>query len=350
MIIINNINNINNIIMTMKMTEPSLETFIGNIKLDNPFFNASGCWCYDDKNLNDLDLSNCGAIVTKTMSFIPRCGNPEPRYYDNTYLSVNSMGLPNMGYEYYKSYKNKRYESLIKFNNNQNNKKPLFFSISTIDLRCTYDMIDDIVNNELNGLSGIEFNISCPNIVGKGQMGYDTNQLKSFLTDLNDKLIFEVSRNDLAIGLKMSPYFDKHQFNMVCDIIKEFPRIDFIRCINGIGNGLVIDFLNEKSVIKPNGGLGGLGGSIVKPIGLSNVLQFKNILGDKVDIIGCGGITTSIDAFEYILSGANCVSVGTQLIRSGPSIFTRLNKDLKSIMKSKKYLCLNEFKNKLKTK
>ena len=30
------------------------------------------------------------------------------------------------------------------------------------------------------------------------------------------------------------------------------------------------------------------GGSIVKPTGLANVRQFKNIFGHKLDIIGCG--------------------------------------------------------------
>ena len=151
----------------------------------------------------------------------------------------------------------------------------------------------------------------------------------------------------MAFGLKMSPYFDKHQFGMVADLIKEYPRLDFITCINGIGNGLVIDTVNECSVIKPNGGCGGLGGSIVKPVGLSNVKTFKMLLGNKIDIIGCGGVSNGIDAFEYFLAGASAIAVGTQVVKESPTVFNRLNTELKQIMTDKKYSSLNDFKNKL---
>lgn len=320
----------------------NLETHIGNIKLKNPFINASGCWCYDSNELDQLMCSDSGSFITKTITLNPRTGNSKPRYYDNTYLSINSMGLPNMGFNYYNDYNLSRQKSILY------KSKPFFMSISTMNFTDTNNMLLQLQNNSFNGISGIEFNISCPNIEGKGQLGYDHEQLDSFLTNLSEINLFDISRNNLAIGLKMSPYFDKYQFEQISDIIKKYPRIDFLTCINGIGRGLVVDFLNETSVIKPNNGLGGLGGSVVKPVGLSNTYQFKQIFGDKIDIVGCGGVSNAMDAFEYILSGASCVSVGTQLMKSGPQLFTRLNQDLKNIMISKKYVELNQFKNNLK--
>ena len=322
----------------------SLETSIGNIKLDNPFFNASGCVCYSSGDLDSLLSSECGGIVTKTMTLENREGNPKPRYFHNKSLSVNSMGLPNKGFNYYHDYsKNYSYQ----------NNKPLFFSISTMNTNDTKKMINTLCNDNCNNdcnVSGIEFNISCPNIVGKGQMGYDPQQLNDFLKEISETKLFDISRNQIAIGLKMSPYFDKYQFHSISDIIKEYPRIDFLTCINGIGSGLVIDSNNEETVINPNNGMGGLGGSIVKPTGLANVRQFKSIFGDKMDIIGCGGIEDGKDAFEYILTGANCVSVGTALVKNSPTIFTRLNRELKNIMNSKNYSSLDDFKNQLKIK
>lgn len=314
-----------------------LSTTIGNIKLDNPFLNASGCWCYSHKELEELNASSSGAYITKTMTMLPRKGNPEPRYFHNSELSVNSMGLPNLGFSSYMNYaltyKSKR-------------KKPLFFSVSTMDYSNTNQMIKNIslLLSDID-IKGIEFNISCPNIIGKGQMGYDMKQLDDFLEMLSTSPFNEVSRNDLAIGLKMSPYFDKHQFGEVSDIIKKYPRLDFLTCINGIGNGLVIDSFKETSVIKPNSGCGGLGGSVVKPVGLSNVKTFKSILGDKLDIIGCGGISNGSDAFEYFLAGANAVSVGTQVMRESPKVFDRINSELKGIMYEKKYRKIDDYKN-----
>lgn len=317
----------------------NIKTTIGNIELETPFMNASGCWCYSHKELEEMNASDSGAYITKTMTMAPRKGNPEPRYYHNTQLSVNSMGLPNLGFSSYMDYG---------LTYNYTRKKPLIFSISSMSYPDTKNMISQIPISipELN-IKGVEFNISCPNIVGKGQMGYDIKQLGDFLDMISTSSLNDVSRNDLAIGLKMSPYFDKHQFGIVADLIKQYPRLDFLTCINGIGNGLVIDTYNEQSVIKPNSGCGGLGGSIVKPIGLSNVKTFKSMLGDKVDIIGCGGVTNGLDAFEYFLAGASAVAVGTQLVKESPSIFTRLNTELQQVMDEKQYTKIGEFKNKL---
>ena len=315
-----------------------ISTSIGNIKLGSPFLNASGCWCYSIKELEDMRHCQSGAYVSKTITIQPRNGNKEPRLFYDANLSVNSMGLPNMGYAAYTHYALTTKERV----------KPLFLSISTMERKDTQQMMSLIAMTQSDtNVKGVEFNVSCPNIIGKGQMGYDMKQLKDFLDLLSDSKLSEMSRNDMAIGLKMSPYFDKYQFQTVADIIKEYPRLDFLTCINGIGNGLVIDNEKEKSVIAPNDGRGGLGGSIVKPTGLANVKTFKRLLGDKMDIIGCGGVSDGMDAFEYFLAGASAVAVGTQLLRETPLAFGRLNQELITIMEDKKYTKLLDFSNKL---
>ena len=81
-----------------------ITTHIGKFNLNTPFINARGCWCPENQELDDLLNSNAGAVVTKTITLNPRIGNKKPEYYDNNNLSVNSMGLPNMGYEYYKHF------------------------------------------------------------------------------------------------------------------------------------------------------------------------------------------------------------------------------------------------------
>jgi dihydroorotate dehydrogenase (fumarate) len=315
-----------------------ISTTIGNIKLDSPFLNASGCWCYSIKELEDMRHCQSGAYVSKTITMQPRNGNREPRLFYDANLSVNSMGLPNLGYAAYTHY------ALT----TKQRDKPFFLSISTMERKHTQQMMSMIAMTHLDtNVKGVEFNVSCPNIIGKGQMGYDMEQLKDFLDLLSDSKLSEISRNVMAIGLKMSPYFDKYQFQTVADIIREYPRLDFLTCINGIGNGLVVDNEKEESVIVPNDGRGGLGGSIVKPTGLANVKTFKRLLGDKVDIIGCGGVSNGMDAFEYFLAGASAVAVGTQLLRETPLAFGRLNQELTAIMEDKTYTQISEFSNKL---
>ena len=42
--------------------------------------------------------------MTKTATLEFRAGNPEPRYQDVPLGSINSMGLPNQGLDYYLNY------------------------------------------------------------------------------------------------------------------------------------------------------------------------------------------------------------------------------------------------------
>ena len=48
--------------------------------------------------------SAAGTFVTKTATLEFRQGNPEPRYQDVPLGSINSMGLPNNGLDYYLNY------------------------------------------------------------------------------------------------------------------------------------------------------------------------------------------------------------------------------------------------------
>ena len=314
----------------------SLETKINNIKLSNPFINSSGCLCSTKDELDILGLSKAGAIISKSSTLELRVGNPLPRYWDNKNFSINSMGLPNQGIQNYCQY-------AIRC------KKPYFISLSGLSLEENQKMLFDInkhlqSNGNISNLVGIEINLSCPNIVGHSQIGYDFESLEEYLDGIFEKDIHQV----IQCGFKLPPYFEMNHFGIVSDIFKKYNRINFLTCINSIGNGLIIDSDTEMPVIKPKNGFGGLGGSLVKPTGLANVRQFYNLLGDRLSIIGCGGIQTGEDVFQYILAGASMVSIGTQLIIEGPSIFEKLEYQLKNIMKSKNYCNLDQFKGKLK--
>ena len=74
--------------------------FIG-VNFDNCLLNASGCLCTQLVELKELDDSDSGGIVCKSCSYSKRLGNPCPRYFSNHYGTLNSMGLPNEGYQYY---------------------------------------------------------------------------------------------------------------------------------------------------------------------------------------------------------------------------------------------------------
>lgn len=85
-----------------------LKTNFLDVELSNPLMNASGVHCMTTEELDELANSDAGAFVTKTATRDYREGNPEPRYYDTALGSINSMGLPNNGLDYYLDYVIKR--------------------------------------------------------------------------------------------------------------------------------------------------------------------------------------------------------------------------------------------------
>jgi dihydroorotate dehydrogenase (NAD+) catalytic subunit len=54
---------------------------------------------------------------------------------------------------------------------------------------------------------------------------------------------------------------------------------------------------------------GGLSGPAIKPVALAMVYEVAGAV--DVPVIGCGGITRSGDAIEFIMAGASAVQVGS---------------------------------------
>jgi dihydroorotate dehydrogenase (fumarate) len=65
-------------------------------------------------------------------------------------------------------------------------------------------------------------------------------------------------------------------------------------------------------------------------------------------IIGTGGVTNGVDAFEHILCGASAVQIGTVLVEEGVRAFTRLEQELVACLEKKGYKSLSECRGKLK--
>jgi len=79
------------------------------------------------------------------------------------------------------------------------------------------------------------------------------------------------------------------------------------------------------------------------------VRQFYTLLKKDIDVVGCGGIKSGVDAFEHILCGASVVQLGTILMQEGVSAFDRIAQELQEIMQKKGYQNLLDFKGKLKS-
>lgn len=323
------------------MQEVDITTSIADIKLSSPIWNASGVSCTTVRELQAVATSPyTGAVVTKSCTLMPRVGNPKPRYAPFGFSgsggsSINSMGLPNHGLQYY-----------VDAARNLGHIKPYFVSLCGLTLKENLQMLSNLEHDELVQevpIAGVELNLSCPNVPGKPQTCYDFEAMDETL-----RVSFEMFQR-LPLGVKLAPYFDPIHFDMASDVLRKYPKLRWVTCINSIGNGLVIDPIREKTIIHPKNGIGGIGGQVIKATALSNVWSFRQRLPESVDVIGCGGVNRGVDVFEHVLCGAAAVQIGTLVMDQGVDSFRLVSDELVKVMRIKGYSSLDDFRGKLKT-
>jgi dihydroorotate dehydrogenase (fumarate) len=304
-----------------------LSTTIAGVTFPSCFMNASGALCVTRDELEALGKSGTGAIVTKSMTIESRQGNPTPRYYEFPGGSINSMGLPNLGY--------RAYAELIPYLKRFG--KPVIASVAGLAEE-DFPTIAEAINAAQPDL--IEVNLSCPNIPGKPQIGYDP--------ETSERVLKKVRRLiTVPMGVKLPPYFDPAHHEAMGKVVGRC-GVDFLNMINSVGNGLVVDPEEETVVIKPKGGFGGLGGRLIKPVALANVRAFHKFFEGKIPIIGTGGIVEGIDVFEHFLCGASAVQIGTVLVEEGLNVFGRLEAELTAVLARKGYRSILECRGRLK--
>lgn len=307
---------------------PSLRTQIAGFSFDNCLMNAAGVACMTVEELEEVRQSVAGSFVTKTATLEARAGNPEPRYRDVPLGSINSMGLPNQGIDYYLDY-------LLSLQESQP-ERTFFLSLVGMSPDETHTLLKKVQNSGFKGIT--ELNLSCPNVPGKPQIAYDFETTERILGEAFGYF-------DKPLGIKLPPYFDIVHFDQAAEVFNRHP-LKFVNCVNSIGNGMYIE--DESVVIRPKNGFGGIGGEYIKPTALANVHAFYQRLNPSIQIIGTGGVYTGRDAFEHILCGASMVQIGTALHQQGIEVFERVSLGLKAIMVQKGYETLEDFKGKLK--
>jgi len=294
----------------------NMEVNIGGVILKNPVTVASGTFGFGREFTELFDLSLLGGIFVKGLTLEERKGNPTPRVAETPMGMINSVGLQNPGVKYFIK---KELPFLKGFNTK------IFANINgnTIEEYCK---ISDILSK--TNIDGIELNISCPNVKNGGV---------SFGRD--PEMVYEITKKvrDYAtkpLIVKLSPNVkDIKEIGRAC----EEAGADAISLINTL-MGMSIDIQREETVIAR--GIGGLSGPAVKPVAVRMVYEVAQAV--SIPIIGMGGIMNYGDAVEFILAGANAISIGTgNLINPYTSL--EVIEGLKEHMEKKKYSSIKDF-------
>ena len=273
---------------TSTAERPSLALHCGGIDFRNPVLTASGTFGYGNEFDGLVPLSALGGLVTKGISPNPRFGNPAPRICESASGMLNSIGLENVGVEGFATEK-------LPFLRACGTKVLVNFFGTTFD-----DYVDCGRRlGRLDGVDGLEMNVSCPNIKAGGiEFGRDPHVLGDLVRACR-KVIPK------PLWVKLTP--NTSDIVALARACAE-NGADAVSVINTI-TGMAIDARTRRPRLATI--FGGLSGPAIKPIALRMVYQIHRA-GIGVPICGIGGIQTGVDAVEFFLAGASTIQVGTQ--------------------------------------
>ena len=265
---------------------PDLRTDIGKIVLKNPVMTASGTFGYAREFERMVDLNRLGAIIVKGLSLEPSPGNQPPRIAETACGMLNAIGLENVGFEAFVADKLSFLESLA---------PPVFINIYGKSVPDYAELAGRI--NDLDGIAGVEVNISCPNVKAGGlAFGVDPAATAGVVEAVRE-------RTSKTVIVKLSP-----NVTDITQIAKsaESAGADALSLINTI-TGMAIDVDTRRTKLANI--TGGLSGPAIKPVALRMVWQAARAV--KLPVIGIGGIMTARDALEFFIAGASAIEVGT---------------------------------------
>jgi dihydroorotate dehydrogenase (NAD+) catalytic subunit len=270
----------------MNSKKPQMRVNIGGIEIKNPVMTASGTFGYASEFDELMDLNRLGAIVVKGLSLEPSKGNPPPRIVETPCGMLNAIGLENVGLA---AFVKKKLPFLRRLDT------PIFVNVygkSTEEYAELAARLEDI-----DGVSGIEVNISCPNVKSGGiAFGAYPESAAEVIRAIRKQIT-------KPLMVKLSP-----NVTDIAEIAKsvEAEGADSISLINTI-TGMAIDIETRRPKI---GNItGGLSGPAIKPVALRMVWQVAQTV--NVPVVGIGGIMTAKDALEFLIAGAVAVQIGT---------------------------------------
>lgn len=284
----------------------SMEVDLAGVPLRNPILSASGTFGHGVEMQHMVPLEGLGGLVSKTVTCVPRPGNPAPRIAETKAGFLNSIGLENRGIESY-------IESVL----------PEVEGAGTVIVtNIGGESVADYVAaaEALAGfdvISALEVNLSCPNVDG-GRLAFSTDPKKA------EEALRAVSEvTDKPLWAKLSPNVTRIE-EIACAV--EAGGASAITAVNTL-LGLGVDWrTGQPSLATVMGGYSGIG---MAPVALRCAWQCAQAV--DIPVIGCGGIADAEDVLDFLAVGCHAVQVGTASF-SDPGMLGRLPGEVERLL------------------
>ena len=315
----------------------SLQQEVSGITFRNPIGLSAGF----DKNIQLLSLMEdigFGFASGGSVTLEPRKGNRRPWFHrlPRTKSVVVFAGMPNKGLRKIRNY--------IERNTRRSSNAVSVISVAVIANKTTIEqaggypaeqaIINDvkkateyIIHNKL--ASVVEINISCPN-AGKEPF-IEAESLDALLTTL------DIVPRDVPFWVKMPHLYDIKQFDALLGVIVR----------HNIQGVTVANLIKDRSKINIKDSLtdeirGGLSGAPTREHSLELIRHAYKKYGDRLTIIGVGGVFSAEDAYAKIKAGASLVGLITGLFFEGPQLIGQINRGLVELLKKDGFSHISE--------
>ncbi len=290
--------------------QPTLPRTVMGLPLRNPIGLAAGL----DKNgayIDALAALGFGFIEVGTVTPRAQPGNPKPRMFrlPRARCLINRMGFNNDGLDtFIANVKRSQWRSkggILGLNIGKNAATPIEHAVDDY-LRC----LDGVYPHA----DYITINISSPNTKNlRSLQSHDA--LDALLAALHARRqqLAEIHGRMRPLVVKIAPDLDTDEITAVGQLVSHHGIDGIIATNTTLSRDAVHGLPHENEA-------GGLSGPPVHAMSLVVIRQLRQQLGDKVAIIGVGGIESGQQAIEKIQAGADAVQLYTGLIYRGPAL------------------------------
>ena len=311
------------------INDPILSQHILGLDFPNPIGLAAGF----DKNaevISSMFSLGFGFIEVGTITPLPQNGNPKPRVFrlEEDKGIINSLGFNNKGIL-------KAKKNLIKLKSSSNKNRIVGVNLG-INKNSTDTIKDYLFGMESfsNLANYITINISSPNTVGLRDL-----QLRGKIENLIKQVVL---KREIIDSLTKIPIFIKISPDLNDDQLRDIALISLANNIDGL-------IITNTTINRPNNLLsknknfkGGLSGKPLFQASNKILKKMYNLTNGQIILIGVGGISSGSDCYEKIKSGASLIQLYSALTFSGPSLISKIKKELVDLIKTDGYKNISE--------
>ena len=308
-----------------KVKDPRLAVTALGLQWKNPIGLAAGF----DKDAEMVGLFSAlgfSHLELGTVTGLPQPGNEKPRIFrlPSDRALINRMGFPSCGAEAMAvklaSLKEKFIRQDVVIGINIGKTKTVEMEKAVEDYLFTFGQV-------AGNADFVAVNVSSPNTQGVRQL-----QAKEKLSELLSRLQ-AVNLSKKPILVKLAPDLNDEELDDALECCEVAAVAGVIATNTAIARPLLTDGERRsplgKALREEAGGLSGVPLRAISPVMVRKVAKR---VGDKMVVIGVGGISSAHDVIAMLAAGANLVQIYTGLVYEGPGLVARICSDLITAM------------------